>query len=167
MRLFLSGSVGAMVRRHRLAGLGVSAGVLVLALFLSGCGVLLDRSAASTPVIYLDSSPTPTPIIYADTFFSGCGAVDSNGNGERDETDRPMVGARFTVTFRNETGFGGLTGSNGCAFLTVPGGLDESSWPIVVEMVPPKDGDSEYLEPSAVTLTYPDYRAEFLFEELD
>jgi len=106
---------------------------------------------------------TPTAAIMADWFFSGCAYVDTNGNGEIDADDEPLKGAVFVVALEGGGGFGAPTFSNGCATVTVPGGLSERHWPVTLRMNPPQDTDYEQVEPVELVLAYPDSRGDFLF----
>ena len=117
--------------------------------------LLLFTTLACNLTSALDSS-TATPMILADTFFSGHAFIDANGNGELDDGDSPLEGALFTCS-----GFGGETGADGVAVVTIPGGWDK---PVEAQMAPPSGSDYTLTGPTVVTLQSPaNTRADFLF----
>ncbi len=120
-----------------------------------------------TPAVGGQETPTargqPTPAVLADTFFFGHAYVDTNGNGHIDEQDAPLAGAPFAVTLQGGGGFGGTTAKDGTAFVVVPGGLDESYWPVTAQMKAPEGSAYQVVGPDEILLEYPKTRAEFLF----
>lgn len=106
---------------------------------------------------------TPTAAVFADWFFHGCAFVDANGNEEIDTADEPLKGAMLLVGLKGGVGFGSATFSDGCATVTVPGGLSEDYWPVTLRMNPPPDTDYELVGPTEFILEYPESRADFLF----
>lgn len=89
-------------------------------------------------------APTPTVAVLADTFFSGYAFLDANGNGQLDERDPPLAGARFSAA-----GFGGRTDAKGYAFIVIPGGWDQ---PVNARMAPPPGSAYTLVGPQEVVL---------------
>lgn len=82
-------------------------------------------------------SPTPTPApILADAAFSCLAYLDTNGNGEIDDTDTPVVGATFYVEYQGVKGFMDTTDETGNAYILIPGGME---YPVTVGIDAPKD----------------------------
>jgi len=117
------------------------------------------------PLHSLMKSATPTAVIMADTFFGGCAYLDSNNNGEIDPDDQRLEDALFFVTLNGGYGFRAVTFKNGCATVTIPGGLGEESWPVTVRMEAPEGTGYERLSPGEVVLEYPKGHADFLFAD--
>jgi hypothetical protein len=115
------------------------------------------------PLQSLTKSVTPTAVIMADTFFGGCAYLDSNNNGEIDPDDQRLEDAMFFVTLNGGYGFRAVTFKNGCATVTIPGGLGKESWPVTARMEPPEGSGYELLSPGEVVLEYPKEHADFLF----
>jgi acetyl esterase/lipase len=122
--------------------------LVILALFLLttlACNLTTSRKSVN-----------PTPVILADTFFSGYAFIDTNGNGELDDGDQPLEGARFSCA-----GFGDETGTDGVAVVVIPGGWDRS---VEAQMAPPSGSGYTLVSPAVVTLQSPTKtRADFLF----
>jgi hypothetical protein len=148
--------------------LGIIVSLLVVGLLLCSCNGQLDlrptpTDSRPTPT---DSRLTPTVGVYADTFFGGCAYLDSNGNGEIDPDDLKLAGATFLVALSDGgIGFGADTSESSCALITVPGGLDEESWPVTARMEPPEGTDYKLVGPAEIVLEYPKTHADFLFTE--
>lgn len=146
----------------------LSTSVTLLCVFLS-IPLLLFSCSRATPTFTPPPAPTPTPTprptpqILADTFFYGHAYVDANGNGEIDADDPGLQGAVFEVTLSGKGGSGALTGKDGSAFIIIPGGLSEKSWPVRARMRPPPDTDYELVGPEEIVLEYPQVSADFLF----
>ncbi len=122
-------------------------------------------SLVCNPLHSLTKSATPTAMIMADTFFGGCAYLDSNDNGQIDPDDQRLEDALFSVALSGEGGFRAFTFKNGCATVTVPGGLGEESWPVTVRMEPPEETHYDLLSPAEVVLEYPKGHADFLFTD--
>lgn len=118
--------------------------------------VFLMLFAASCSQFSSQEKGAPTPRILADTVFSGYAFVDENENGELDESDTPLPGARFTLA-----GFGGVTDANGYAMVLIPGEWDQ---PVSAQMAPPDDSSYTLIGPGEETLQNGvKNRADFLF----
>ncbi len=103
--------------------------------------------------------------VLADTFFFGCAYLDANENSVLDETDPKIPGATFGITLAGGGGFSGRTSEDNCAMVIIPGGLDESHWPVTARMLPPDDASYERISPADLLLEYPETHADFLFAQ--
>ena len=97
--------------------------------------------------------------VLADTFFYGCAYLDSNHNQVIDEEDVKIGGMFFEISL----GFRGTTSEGGCATIVIPGGLNESQWPVTARMRLPEDSDYQLISLEEILLAYPDTHADFLF----
>jgi acetyl esterase/lipase len=106
-----------------------------LASLFMACDLLAGVDGFSNS-LQSNSQATPdkaTLNVMADTVFSGYAFIDSNGNGELDDSDRPLEGAKF-----NLSGFGEITDKNGFAMVLIPGKWDQ---PVSARMDPPEGSD--------------------------
>jgi hypothetical protein len=140
---------------------------------LSLVSIILLLCSCTQPETPLPATPepedTPTPRatrkILADTFFFGHAYLDANGNDEIDEDDPGLKGALFMVSPSGGAGLTAYAGSDGSAFIVIPGGLRETDWPVMARMEPPPDSSYELVGPEEVVLEYPKSSADFLFTE--
>jgi hypothetical protein len=101
--------------------------------------------------------------VLANTFFFGCAYLDSNGNSELDDADAMIAEMTFTITLTGGGGFSGRTSEKNCAMVIVPGGLDESYWPVKARMLPPESGRYELISVEEILLEYHEAHADFLY----
>ena len=111
------------------------------------------------------NTPDSNEMVLADTFFFGCAYLDANSNGELDENDPKLVDMHFTITLAGGGGFGGRTPEKGCAMVIIPGGLEESHWPVKARMLPPEGSSYELIGEEEILLEYPKTHADFLYTE--
>ena len=139
---------------------------LVVLLLLCACAqTVTPRPATPTPEPTPPPTPRKTQKVLADAFFFGHAYLDANGNGKIDEGDPGVKGATFVVS---PSGMGGLTartGSDGGAFITIPGGLSDKAWPVRARMEPPPDTSYELVGAAEIVLEYPKSSADFLFAD--
>ena len=142
--------------------------VVFLSLLLLLCSC--SRAAQpSTPPPGQTPTPTPKPTskpaqkVLADTFFYGHAYVDANGNGEIDPEDPGLKGALFQVALTGGLGNSAKTGTDGSAFIVIPGGVSKAGWPVRARMNPPPDTDYEWVGPAEIVLDYPETSVDFLF----
>jgi hypothetical protein len=110
----------------------------------------------SLPLIFALSAclPQSTPVLgtpagLSDSFFSGLAVLDTNQNGEIDETDPPIQGATFIARDNRGAEFGAVTDTEGRAFITFPGG---SLFPVQLRMEPPEGTLLQRVDPADVTI---------------
>ena len=116
--------------------------------------LLLIGVSACTP------SPTPAPIL-ADAAFSCLAYLDTNGNGEIDDTDTPVAGAAFYVEYQGSKAFFDTTDETGSAYILIPGGLE---YPVTVGIDAPKDSGLRIVGSATVIITpETETTARFLF----
>jgi hypothetical protein len=127
---------------------------VILAVVLVACAALVETDP---------SNKTTLPKIPADTFFTGCAYLDQDGDGIADRDEDLIGGLLFEVTLAGGTGFGSETTDGRCAVVTVPSGLQDDAWPVVVRMVVPEAAEVKPVGSGKISLQYPETRAEFLF----
>jgi len=125
-----------VTRRRRIFITAVIVPVMVV---VAGC--------ASAPS---ETVPTPTGRVLVDSVFSAQALLDTNGNGQIDSGDTPIVNATFYVEVNGVKAFGATTDEKGHAFILIPGGVE---YPVNVSMEAPKDSTLKPITPSTVTLS--------------
>ena len=111
------------------------------------------------------TTQVPSPGAVLEWDLIACAIIDTDGNGEVDTNDERLPGGQLQVDLAGGVGFGGITGQDGCAEITLPGtpGDEAGIYPITMQMLAPVGSSYRHVWPEVVTLVYPETSAAFLF----
>jgi len=143
----------------------------LLALFVISCGCSLPFDGISDAKGVVTPTSQPGILAMADVFIGSCAFIDENHNGEIDDADLPIEGARFVVTLAMGGEMSTETYTDGCAHLVIPvSGMedaDEKIHPATVRMIPPEGSHLRVIGEEEVILVDQASRHDFLFERVE